>query len=975
MLSNFFTLLLNPSSIQRRVVVLIQSSISILLMIFFSSCDVSFLFPEAESDEYVISGSLNFDSSPEGVSLERSQENGKTVISAYVEQGKEIVLASVWEDREYEDQMVTYAITPQSDVISINTTDGTIRISDTATPQDNGDYVITIFAVKPYSGTLSLVLRVSIVAEIIPITGTLAYTTENQSVQFSEPTEIPEIHYLLSFDSGTEVMLNSSWAEREDEEQVVSYTMEPANEHITIDKTTGDITISAETTADDVGDYTVTAEGVSPYSGQISTSIRILAPTFKSITGTLSFTTDDANTTITHTPDTPDIDYTVQFDEGTEIVIKSNWSDREDEEQAVSYTIESNKDIANGHITMDATTGDITIGADTTLSESGQYTVIVTGIAPYQGKIEQTLQISMRIGEFSYAEPISTTEGDAANSGSPQWKDSATPPGVEYSLTSTTGSVPAGLTVDKDTGIVYVDATLSYQDLNASGVYTVVAAVHGIQVTTTIQIILGNVCDTLDQTTVPTYDANLGAFVIRSWREIAYLSLDAPEATTTEPHLSSTYVLVNDIVLPHATCAQRSDNNDISFIPIGGEATGLFRGSFDGGGYTIEGLYIDDPSLDYAGLFKKLHGVNNDDILVKDLTLKDVYVNANAAAGALAGLIQRGVAKNIKAIGTGSIITDGTAQVGAVSSTQYAHAGGILGTVDDTSSLINSMSELTVTAQEKVAGGLVGYTQGLVTGYSTGDVTGKEYIGGLVGHARGEVHGYSTGNISGTQDIGGLVGYSTQIITGYSTGTISGISYVGGLVGRNIKEVTGYFVGNVIGKGNYKGGLTGNAYATVTGYATGDISGEVLVGGFAGRMSGANAQGYARGNIRRNGGASQETGRVLGGGGTSSADDTYFSQKSDGSESKYYDVDNNGALTPFDASASVFEKNETGVEVLSTTSLADLKTLFSNLDDFDGVGDIWELAEGTWPTIKLPELADIEGAKDLASEQLEFVRP
>ncbi len=89
-------------------------------------------------------------------------------------------------------------------------------------------------------------------------------------------------------------------------------------------------------------------------------------------------------------------------------------------------------------------------------------------------------------------------------------------------------------------------------------------------------------------------------------------------------------------------------------------------------------------------------------------------------------------------------------------------------------------------------GGLVGLNGGSVTQcYSTGMVTGKDYVGGLVGGITGRSvvatisNCYSTGVVTGKTRVGGLVGTSLNaaVTHCYSTGAVSGSSQVGGLVG------------------------------------------------------------------------------------------------------------------------------------------------------------------------------------------------
>ena len=84
--------------------------------------------------------------------------------------------------------------------------------------------------------------------------------------------------------------------------------------------------------------------------------------------------------------------------------------------------------------------------------------------------------------------------------------------------------------------------------------------------------------------------------------------------------------------------------------------------------------------------------------------------------------------------------------------------------------------------------------------YSTGSVSGDNWIGGLVGRNDGTVsNSYSTGSVSGDHYVGGLVGYNDDdgiVNTTYSTGRVyspTGNDYVGGLVGENKGDVSRSF--------------------------------------------------------------------------------------------------------------------------------------------------------------------------------------
>jgi len=144
-------------------------------------------------------------------------------------------------------------------------------------------------------------------------------------------------------------------------------------------------------------------------------------------------------------------------------------------------------------------------------------------------------------------------------------------------------------------------------------------------------------------------------------------------------------------------------------------------------------------------------------------------------------------------------------------------------------------------------GGLVGInSQTVMNSYSTGSVTGDNYVGGLVGLNFGPVYNsFSTGSVTGGDVVGGLVGRNEADVTeSFSNGTVSGRDVVGGLVGRNEDTVSNsYSTGNVRGE-NWIGGLVGyndddgNVNTT---YSTGrvtSVTGDDYVGGLVGENKG-----------------------------------------------------------------------------------------------------------------------------------------
>jgi len=141
------------------------------------------------------------------------------------------------------------------------------------------------------------------------------------------------------------------------------------------------------------------------------------------------------------------------------------------------------------------------------------------------------------------------------------------------------------------------------------------------------------------------------------------------------------------------------------WTPIGTDFDRSFRGTFNGAGFVIRGVYIDDKdSGDYRGLFGYVFNGT-----IKNVRIAESDIKGGRYVGGLAGF-DSGSANNLMTI-TGCSVT------GSVSGSVYV-------------------------------GGLVGYNRGTITNsYKTGTVTGtKEYVGGLAGWNAGAItNSYAAG--------------------------------------------------------------------------------------------------------------------------------------------------------------------------------------------------------------------------------------
>ena len=276
----------------------------------------------------------------------------------------------------------------------------------------------------------------------------------------------------------------------------------------------------------------------------------------------------------------------------------------------------------------------------------------------------------------------------------------------------------------------------------------------------------------------------------------------SPVATEKHPAANAKLgqnITLNKIVLDYN--GNLTNGTHDTWTPIGSNSgDNCYKGTFDGDGYTISGLYCDGSSN--VGLFACVGAGGT----VKNVNIADSYVSGSENVGLLCGAnggttYNGGTIVNCTVSGT----VKGSYRIGGVCGRN------ILGTVQ------NCTSNAAVTGTGDYTGGICGENQdGTITDCS------------------------NTGTVSGNQVVGGICGYNypksdtktnAQIISCTNTGTVTGTSEsVGGICGKNggtLQE--SYNTGTVTGKGYYTGGVCGinnsgeidGCYNTNTGTVTG----------------------------------------------------------------------------------------------------------------------------------------------------------
>ena len=226
-----------------------------------------------------------------------------------------------------------------------------------------------------------------------------------------------------------------------------------------------------------------------------------------------------------------------------------------------------------------------------------------------------------------------------------------------------------------------------------------------------------------------------------------------------------------------------------------------YTGTFDGQGYTISGLYFNNPHSSYVGLFGCI-GANGK---ISNVGVLDSYFQFSALGGGVCG-VNYGTVRDCK--NTGSV-------------RGFSTIGGVCGLNEKGGIIENSFNEGTVSGtgdNAQQVGGVSGYNNGTIKScYNTASVSGQESVGGVCGFnsVGTTTNCFNEGTVSGQNFVGGVCGNGCGVTTTncFNEGTVSGQNFVGGVCGYDY---------------NYDGRLTNCYYLSNT--ATGGINGKDVSG-------------------------------------------------------------------------------------------------------------------------------------------------
>ncbi len=240
-----------------------------------------------------------------------------------------------------------------------------------------------------------------------------------------------------------------------------------------------------------------------------------------------------------------------------------------------------------------------------------------------------------------------------------------------------------------------------------------------------------------DGTIAEAYESGSGTeddpYIIVNGAQLAYFASNVENGTTYE---GIYFELGADIVLNDTVDWETWGNTDENgytvapvnvWDPIGASSSDeWFCGTFDGKGYTVSGVYVND-NKDDNGLFSCL----GDGAMLKNLNVAASYVKGDENVGVLVGTIE--------VYEDAGVISDCSASGNVVA--RY-NAGGIVGNTyiygSANLTVRDCVNYASVTATNSQAGGIVGYAYGteILACANNGAVDGGYYTGGIVSELR-----------------------------------------------------------------------------------------------------------------------------------------------------------------------------------------------------------------------------------------------
>lgn len=209
------------------------------------------------------------------------------------------------------------------------------------------------------------------------------------------------------------------------------------------------------------------------------------------------------------------------------------------------------------------------------------------------------------------------------------------------------------------------------------------------------------------------------------------------------------------------------------FSPIGNNGT-KFTGTYNGQKYEIDSLYVIRPSASYVGFFGYTDGAIIDSLGITNDSI--------VGSGYVGGFVGRTSSNSQIAY----CYATGTVRANA------GYSGGFAGYIGSSGLISNCYSQVDIYSTSYDVGGFAGISYSPISNcYSSGTVTGDDYVGGFIGFVSSGteiLNCYARGQVTGDDKVGGFAGniYLGSIAKSYCSGFVSGgTSNTYGFVGNN----------------------------------------------------------------------------------------------------------------------------------------------------------------------------------------------
>ena len=177
-----------------------------------------------------------------------------------------------------------------------------------------------------------------------------------------------------------------------------------------------------------------------------------------------------------------------------------------------------------------------------------------------------------------------------------------------------------------------------------------------------------------------------------------------------------------------------------------------YTGTFDGKGYTISGLYFNNPSESNVGLFGYIEANGK----ISNVGVLDSYFKFDMLGGGVCGTNNGGELQNC---------SNSSTVIG------IRIAGGVCGTTYSGGTIKNCKNTGYVKGTSGFAGGVCGYNSGtsIINCFNEGTVEGEGCVGGVCGiNQEGTIKScYNTGSVHGPDNFAGGVCGINQNVTNY----------------------------------------------------------------------------------------------------------------------------------------------------------------------------------------------------------------